>query len=97
MTKVDTQESAKNFVNSPLFKVVQFLLMLVISIVGSTLLRAETRLAREIGQNEERIEVVEKTVNELENSSIQMGEALKYIREGIDDIKTDIKEIKKNR
>lgn len=97
MTDRPTIDKADKLNSNPYFKYVQLLLMLIVSIIGTSLLRAEDRLSEDIDENERRIEQVEKAVTELEKAAVVTVESLKYIREGIDDIKSDIKELKERK
>ena len=68
--------------------------MVCISLVGALLLRAESEVKSNIESNEKSIESLEGRVDTLEDSAIANGIKLTYIKEAIDEMKSDLKDIK---
>ncbi|NRA43108.1 MAG: hypothetical protein HRU21_12490 [Pseudomonadales bacterium] len=89
-----TNTVLKDFFSSPWIRVANFFLMVCISLVGALLLRAESEVKSNIESNEKSIESLEGRVDTLEDSAIANGIKLTYIKEAIDEMKSDLKDIK---
>ena len=89
-----TNTVLKDFFSSPWIRVANFFLMISISFMGALLLRAEAKVKGNIESNEKSIESLEGRVDTLEDSAIANGIRLTYIKEAIDEMKSDLKDIK---
>ena len=90
----NNSNSIKEIANSPIIRIVNFFLMLIISLIGTMLLRAEKSVFRDIQINEQRIEALEGKVETIKSIQIETVDTLEYIKEGIDELKEDLKELK---
>lgn len=88
-------QSMKTLLESPWLRVINVMLMLIISIIGGAIIRAETNLKDDIEENKGRILNNEIQINNLENTQLQNSVTLEYIKSTLEEIKSDVKEIKR--
>lgn len=87
-------KNLKEIAESPLVRVANFFLMLCITLLGAILLRAESNVKSEIEKNENKIQVLEGKVSALETSAVTNTVTLGHIKEMLELIRQDIKDIK---
>lgn len=86
--------SIKELSESPMLRIANFFLMVTISLIGTILLRAESEVKNDIERNQLEIQSLETRVDNLEQSATANTVTLEYIKETLNLIREDIKDIK---
>ncbi len=83
----------KELSGSPLLKVVNFLLLIIISLLSYSFVSAKSDLIAAARRNENKIELNEGRLSDLEKDVIEIKVGFEYIKEKLDEISQSVKEL----
>jgi len=85
----------KEIANNPWLRIFQLLITAVVGLFLFFVVEAKGELKLGISENEKSISAIKDDVKRIELDQVQNSTLLKYIKETLDEIKGDVKDIKK--
>ncbi len=85
----------KEIANNPWLKIFQLLIIAIVGLFLFFVVEAKGELKVGIDKNEENISKIKKDISRIELEQVQNSTILEYIKETLDEIKGDVKDIKK--
>ncbi|NQY00846.1 MAG: hypothetical protein HRT70_06905 [Flavobacteriaceae bacterium] len=80
---------------SPWIKVINFLMLIIISIISYSFVSAKTEIKEDLENHYQKIKDVEEKVQSTEIKLTEVETGFEYIREKLDEISDDVKELQK--
>ncbi len=87
--------SLKELSESPWIKVINFLMLIIISIISYSFVSAKTEIKEDLENHYQKIKDVEEKVQSTEIKLTEVETGFEYIREKLDEISDDVKELQK--
>ena len=87
--------SLKELSESPWIKVINFLMLIIISIISYSFVSAKTEIKEDLENHYQKIKDVEEKVQSTEIKLKEVETGFEYIREKLDEISDDVKELQK--
>ena len=87
--------SLKELSESPWIKVINFQMLIIISIISYSFVSAKTEIKEDLENHYQKIKDVEEKVQSTEIKLTEVETGFEYIREKLDEISDDVKELQK--